>query len=380
MAVVVTSDRLRQLAEFRAEQGCAVSVYLGLTPQSGLTIPDFAKKANALVDEAHREALAARPSLTHAAKLGLLADVERIRGFLDSLDRSGLRGLAVFADGPDDLWEVVELSEPVPDHAFIGTELRIAPLVPLLDRGNGVVVAQVDRERGVLFRLASGTLEPVADLSEDVPGRHDQGGWSQPRFQRHIDELAARHLRAVADDLDARVRTRAQTMLVVVGPEEARNEFCDLLAHETRAALIGSTAAEPHLPPTELLRVVLPFVEHARLAAQDELLARWQEETARKTRATAGWEDTLEACSDARVELLLYTEGSTRTVWVCPSCARAYVEDGTCPLDGVALEERDDGIDVAVRLTLVNGGDACALPRDRPELGPFGGIGALLRF
>src|SRR5579872_3893792 len=153
MAVVVTSDRLRQLAEFRAEQGCAVSVYLGLTPQSGLTIPDFAKKANALVDEAHREALAARPSLTHAAKLGLLADVERIRGFLDSLDRSGLRGLAVFADGPDDLWEVVELSEPVPDHAFIGTELRIAPLVPLLDRGNGVVVAQVDRERGVLFRL-----------------------------------------------------------------------------------------------------------------------------------------------------------------------------------------------------------------------------------
>jgi hypothetical protein len=44
------------------------------------------------------------------------------------------------------------------------------------------------------------------------------------------------------------------------------------------------------------------------------------------------------------------------------------------------MEQRDDGIDLAVRRTLAHGGDVRALPREWPELGPFEGIAALLRY
>jgi hypothetical protein len=44
------------------------------------------------------------------------------------------------------------------------------------------------------------------------------------------------------------------------------------------------------------------------------------------------------------------------------------------------MEVREDGIDLAVHLTLEHGGDVRALGRDRPELGPVEGIAALLRF
>jgi peptide chain release factor subunit 1 len=381
MPGVVTSDRLRELAAFRAKNGCAVSLYLGFDPSTSGTVPAALAKINALLDEAHRAVLAARPALTHEQTTGLEEDYQRIRDFLEhDFDRSGVRGVAIFAAGLDGFWQSVALNEPVPDVARVGSELYVAPLVPLLGRGDGVLVAVVDRERGLLYKLTGGRLEELADHSDDVLARMDQGGWSQARYQRHVDELAARHLRTVADDLDARVHNQDAIHVVVIGPEETRTVFLDLLAHETREALAGATAGEGWASPTELLELVRPFVEQSRLADETERLARWQEEQGRNGRATAGWADTLEALSDARVDVLLFQDGIERRVFQCPKDGRAQAEDGACPLDGTTLEPRDDGVDVAVHLALANGGRVHALTRDRPELGPFEGIAALLRF
>ena len=55
------------------------------------------------------------------------------------------------------------------------------------------------------------------------------------------------------------------------------------------------------------------------------------------------------------------------------------MRDGACPLDGPRMEEREDAADVAVHQTLAHGGTVRALSRDRPELGPVQGIGAVLR-
>ena len=78
--------------------------------------------------------------------------------------------------------------------------------------------------------------------------------------------------------------------------------------------------------------------------------------------------------------MLLFREGSSRPVYVCPQCGRAQVDAGECPLDGTPLERNDDGFDVAVRLTLAHGGRVRALARERRELGPVEGIAALLRY
>jgi peptide chain release factor subunit 1 len=381
MASVVTSNRLRELAGFRAEHGCAISLYLGLAPSAGVTVPDYLTRVNSLLDQAQKSAFAARADLSHDQKAGLERDFGRIRSFLsDEFDRSGVRGVGIFADSADGLWSVVTLPEQVADHVCVGRELQIAPLVPLLGRGDGVIVALVDRERGVLFKLAGGRLDELANLSEDQPGRHDQGGWSQARYQRHIDKLTDDHLRAVADDLDARIRAGGGKYVVVIGPDEARNEFCDLLAHETSERLVGATSGEGYATPTELLRLALPFVERAQRKEELELLARWQEEAGRDGRAASGWAETIEAATDGRVDVLLYQDGANRSVYVCPQDGRAQLEAGECALDGTPLERTDDGIDVAVRQTLAHGGRVRALARDRPELGPVEGIAALLRY
>ncbi len=381
MAFVVTSDRLRQLAAFRADRGCAISLYLGFSPMTGATIPDAVTKVNSLLDEAQKSAFATREGLGHAQKAGLQKDFARIRDFLgNDFNRGGVHGVAVFADHLDGLWDVVTVHETVPDRVSVGPDLHIAPLVPLLGRGDGVIVALVDRERGVLLALDGGRLEELANLTEEQPGRHDQGGWSQSRYQRHIEELVSEHLRAVADDLDARVRVGEAKHVVVVGPEEARGEFRELLSQETRDALIGATSGEGHATTQELLQLAMPFVEQARLAEETELLERWQEEAGREGRAASGWAETLAAASDGRVDVLLFQQGTTRPAYQCPSCGRVQLDGGDCPLDGTPLERREDGVDLAVRQTLVHGGTVRALARERRELGPVEGIAALLRY
>jgi peptide chain release factor subunit 1 len=381
MAGVITWNRLRELAAFRAQKGLAISLYVGFDPSTAATIPAAATKINSLLDEAQKSGFATRSELTHDQKLGLQYDVERIRSYLtNDFDRAGAHGLAIFAAGLDTFWSANVLSETVPDRVCVGPDFHLTPLVPLLGRGEGALVAVIDRERGRLLQLTNGRLEPIADLTEEQPARHDQGGWSQARYQRHIDELAKDHLRAVAEDLDAHVRRGLARHVVVVGPEEARAEFAELIALETKNCVVGSTAGEGYATPTELLELALPFLEQARLAEETAVLARWQEEAGRNGRAASGWDETLEAASDGRVELLLFQEGVDREAYECPSCGRAQTQNGACPLDATRMEPREDGVDLAVRQTLAHGGSVRALARERQELGPVEGIAALLRY
>ena len=381
MTGTVTTERLRELAAFRVEQGCAISLYLGFDPSTSATIPAASVKFNSLLDEAQKSAFATRRELTHDQKLGLQSDFDRIRTFLtEGFDRSGVHGVAIFADGLDNVWSVNPLSETVPDDARVGPDFYVAPLVPLVGRGNGAIVAVIDRERGLLFVLKNGRLEALADLTEEQPARHDQGGWSQARFQRHIDELARDHLRTVAEDLDKQLRSGIARHVVVVGPEAARSDFEGLLSQEAKSAVIGMTSGEGWASPSELLELAVPFIEQARLAEETEILERWQAEAGRNGRAAAGWDETLESASDGRVEILLFQQGIQRQAYQCPKCGRAQAVDGACPLDGTHMEARDDGVDLAVHRTLAHGGDVHSLPRERPELEPAEGIAALLRF
>jgi peptide chain release factor subunit 1 len=381
MTGTVTSSRLRELAEFRAESGCAISLYLGFDPSTVPTIPDAFTKINSLTDEAQKSAFANRSELTHEQKVGLQGDFERIRRFLtEEFDRDGVRGVAIFAAGLDNFWSANGFSDVVGDEARVGPFFYLTPLVPLLGRGEGAIVAVVGRERGSVFVLRGGRLEEVADHTEEQPYRRtDQGGWSQARYQRHVDELAGRHLRTVADELDRQVRAGAR-QVIVFASEENRAVLDDVLSHDASKAVIGWGTDVSHASPVELLQQARPFLEQSRAAEESEALDRWQEEAGRSGRAASGWADTLEAASDSRVELLLFHEGVNRRAYQCPSCGRAQVEDGNCPLDGTRMEVREDGIDLAVHLTLEHGGDVRALGRDRPELGPVEGIAALLRF
>jgi peptide chain release factor subunit 1 len=380
VASTVTWDSLRDLAGFRAQNGCAISLYVDLDPSDTPTPAAFDTRVNALIDEIDRSESARRPDLTHEQKEGLRADVQRLREFFDQeFDREGALGFSVFSASLDNLWVPLPLSGRVSDVVKVNRSLYLAPLVSLVGRGEGALVVVVGRERGELFRLRAGKLEEVVEQTDDTPGRHDQGGWSQARYRRHIEKLVHDHLKEVAELVDREVRRLRGPRVIVVASEETRPEFEGALSSEAKKHVIGWTSAEAHATPPELLHQVEPLLEEWRSEKETETVERWREEAGRNGRAAAGWGPTLEAASDGRVELLLFEDGADRPAWECPACGRVASEGGACPLDGTQMERRDEGIDLAVHQTLAHGGTVWAL-RQRRDLDPVEGIGALLRF
>ena len=380
MANSVTWETLRQLAGFRAAKGCAISMYLDLDPSESPTAADAATRVNSLVDQGMKSGGANRDEHTHEQRVALREDFDRIRHFFgEEFDRDGAHGFALFCAGLDNVWQTLPLSEPVPDQVKVSRELYLAPLVPLVGRGEGTVVAVVGREEGRLFRVQAGRLEQIADLTEETHGQHDQGGWSQARYQRHIDELTKSHLKTVAHELERRLRQLRYPGVVIVCPEEMRSEFADLLAGDASAAVMGWTVAKAHASPSELYEVAHPVLEQWREGREKDLVERWKEEAGRNGRAASGWEETLETASDGRVECLVFQEGVEHEASQCPACGRVSLKGGRCPLDGTEMERRDEGLDLAVHQVLAHGGQVFAL-RHRQDLEPVSGIGAILRY
>jgi peptide subunit release factor 1 (eRF1) len=166
---------------------------------------------------------------------------------------------------------------------------------------------------------------------------------------------------------------------VLVGAEDMRSDFEDVLSNEVKGRLIGWTTAEAHADAAQLLEVVQPVVDGWRAGKETALLERWREEAGKNGRAAAGWEQTLEAASDGRVELLLVQDGVDKPAYRCPACGRAQMTNGSCPLDGTTMESREGGLDLALHQTLAHGGTVHVV-RDRHDLEPVGGVAALLRF
>ncbi len=381
MARTVTWNELRSLAAVEAKSGCAISLYLNLDPSLVPTEADAETRLNSLLDEAAKSEHAAQDGLTHDQRQGLRADFQRIRSYFDEeFVRDGSRGLAIFCAGLDRIWSTIALPDAVGDDVRVDRRLYLAPLASLVGRGTGAIVLAVSREQGRFYRMQAGRLEEDADLSDEQPRRHDQGGWSQSRFQRHVDELAAEHLRSVADELDRFVRqANGDLEVVIVAPEDSRAELANHLSAEVRAALAGWATAEAHAGASELLQVALPVLEERRAERERELLDRWREGAGRNARSASGWEETLAAASDARVDTLLAAESASRQAWRCPKCGRAGADAGECPLDGTPMERVEKGIDVAVHQTLLHGGTIHVVRHAR-DLDPVGGLGAILRF
>ncbi|HEV2591797.1 MAG TPA: Vms1/Ankzf1 family peptidyl-tRNA hydrolase [Gaiellaceae bacterium] len=363
MSLTVTNSVLRDLASFRSSGGGALSMYLNLDPSVAPTPSDVDTRF--------------RARLSEAEKAGEGGDAERITSWWENdFDRDGVQGLAVFSSTADNFFLVVPLPTPVEDAVYVGDDLLISPLVG--DAGEvETFVAVVSREQGRVYSLRGGRLEEVIDESEEQPGQHTQGGWAQARYQRHIDNLVQQHLKTVGEAIEKRARGVSQLQLVVVAAEEMRSDFASALSQDASESIVGWASAEAHAGPADLLEVVRPVLDEADARRVQEALERYEEELGRGARASAGWQPTLDAAADTRVELLLVTQGANRAVYQCPECRRAFVDDGTCPIDDLALVKKEDGVDIAIRHTLANGGQAVKVGS-----GALGDeeIGALLRY
>jgi peptide chain release factor subunit 1 len=383
--VSVAADSARRLIEHRTGHP-VISLYLDLDPERFATAPARAAQIRSLIDQAARE-LDGTDGLSHDELVTLRADLQRVDGYLSSRGEGGppFKGagaLGVFCSGLDDLFEVIQLSRPTPGRVVIGRSPFVEPLVTALQQRRWLV-ALVSRRAGRVLGGPVDRLEEHANFDEYVHGQHDQGGWSQARYERSIEKDTDDHLRRVAEGVNQRFREERFNRVAVGGPVETVPRLEAHLSAEVKACLASgrievdlSSAGDEEIRRA-LARLVLEDEKQCERDALDRLAAG----VGSGGRGVGGPEATLEALNERRVQTLLLEPGLDRQGSRCQTCGLLMLEsgDGRCPADGGPLERIEHMREAAIEAALAQGADVMVV-RHYPDLGPLQGIGAILRF
>jgi peptide chain release factor subunit 1 len=380
----LTENRLRELARVHAGDDARVlSIFLNLDPAEFATPPARTSEISSVIDDAHRRVRESE-GLSHGARKGLEEDVQRADSFLRDLSPKGAHGFALFACGPVGLFEGIRLPQPIDTRVVISDTPFVESLVELVGAGGHWMVVLVNRQTGRLLRGDGQTFHELAAIEDDVHGQHSQGGWSQARYQRSVDEDVMDHLKNVADAVFVRFKRAPFRHLLLGGPGETLADFEDRLHPYLRERLAGRIEidVENSRPDDVAASAREKIAEHTR-AGERAALDRLQEGVARKGRGVAGLTPTLDALNERRVETLLLTDGFVATGCSCPQCGSVYsVNGGTCPADGTDLDCRDNVVENAMHLALEQSAGVIVI-RDEDnarELESHGGIAAVLRF
>jgi peptide chain release factor subunit 1 len=371
---VVRRADVERLVRFDAHGARVLSVYLDLDPERQVThshrivLKDLAK--------------AAREPLDMDARLDLEAEVARVHEWLEE-EPPRARGLAVFSSSAAGLWATYRLPVAVPDRLSFDIHALVTPLLGLIEDLERYVVALVDKESARLLTVFDGRIESVEAFTDEVPGKHDQGGPAQARLQRHHEDHVVRHVKRVVQRLSEHLRQRMYDRLILAGPEEATTWVRERLPHELARRLVATVPAEMFATDAEILRMTLGIAQRVERESEEGLVTAVIDASRSNGPGACGMSSTLEAVWLRQVRTLVLADGLTASGSECPVDERLYLDPpGPCPMCGAATLPVGDVIDRAAQLTLEQDGgveivreEAAGRLRDA-----CGGVGAVLRF
>jgi len=381
MATDITTDRLRALSETRDVHGKVLSVFVDLDPRSFATAPARSTEISSVLDEAARS-IREHGALTHEERAALQRDLRRVRERLrNGQEWDGARGLAVFASEPAELFQVLKLPRPVQHKVAIADTPCVEPLAQI-GAGEPWWLVLVDRRR---VRLLAGTVDGLVELwrqDDAIHGQHEQGGWSQARYQRSVDKEADDHLRGVDEELQQRLRDTRVAGILLGGPLETTKHLQGLLHADVARCVQGRFDVDVWNSSTDaVLDAARPVLDELTTRRDDELLERIEEGVSTGGRAATGLQDVLLAVHERRVDTLVVQEGLTAKGTRCPQCGWLGVSAGAqCPADGVTTEPVGNVIEVAVARTFAQDARVRYLPPNHAGIERLHSIAALLRF
>jgi peptide chain release factor subunit 1 len=379
----LNSDLLRRLADLHVADACVLSLFLNLDPREFATPPARATEARSLIDQAERKLRdAAADGLSHEQKKALRQDIESARSYFGRLSAEGAHGLALFVCSPADLFEAIKLPRPIETRAVIDESPFVEPLAELGMRGS-LCVLLVNRQTARMLRGSPEQLVELPPVEDEVHGQHDQGGWSQARYQRSVDEEVRDHLKRAADVAFRRFQRAPFDRILIGGPEETIGDFEQALHPYLRERIAGRVKIDvENTTPDQIRNAVAPVVDKLDEGREREALDRLREGANKGGRGTIGLDPTIGALNERRVEILLLGENFEAAGVYCRQCGWVGVDDSLteCPADGSALDKRDDIAENAVELAITQSAQVLRVHHHAEELETMGSIGAVLRF
>jgi peptide chain release factor subunit 1 len=291
--------QLDRLASFEAGPVPVVSLYLNT--QAGQHGRDQFKP---FVRKELGERIKTFPA-SSPERLSLEKDVERINTYLDGIEPS-LNGLAIFACSGSDFFEAMPLAAPIAEHRlYVASEPHLYPLAQLADQFPRYAVLVADTNSARLFVVAGNAIERTTEVEGVKTRRHKMGGWSQARYQRHVENFHLHHTKEVVDALTRLVRAEQIDAVILAGDDVILPLLKDQLSKDIAERVVEDMKLDIRTPPHEILEATMDVMRARDVQGDrervDELLGAYRGNGL----ATVGVEGTKRALEMGQVEELL---------------------------------------------------------------------------
>jgi len=367
-------EQLDRLSAFEPTESPVISLYLDMrADQHGRTNYDaFLRKT--FSDRSR--------ALKGSARQSFDADVEKIQQYLGEVRRSA-NGLAIFACSDSSFFEAVELDAPVEHHwLFIGSVPHLYPLARINDQFPRYAALLVDSNTARLFVFGLGTAERQEQVKNVKTRKSAMGGWSQARYQRHIENFHLQHVKEVVDVLDKTVRAESLDRLVIACEDSVRALLMEQMPKHLSEKVVDLMKLDINTPENQVLTRTLEALREHDADTDVTQVQRMFDAWHAGGLAVAGPEQTLDVLQKGQVEELLITStpellrrAATLTSDVTPTPVEI---DTSAPASDVDSDRHRLADHFVVHAHM--SGARVRFIEDPALLADVGGVGALLRF
>lgn len=208
------TEQLDRLAAFEPSPYPVLSLYLNTQPN---------ERGRDQYQAFVRKELKAR-STTYPARSSeremMERDLARIATFLDVDVQPSANGVAIFACDAANLFETIQLDAPIAEHSlYVGDQPHLYPLARLVSQFPRYAAVLADTHRTRIVVVAEGAVASETPIESVKTRRTSQGGWSQARYQRHVENYHLHHVKDVVAALEKIVQSEGLTRVVLAGDE-----------------------------------------------------------------------------------------------------------------------------------------------------------------
>jgi len=372
------NETLDRLAAFEPTDLPVISLYLN-------TQADRRGRAN--FDSFVRKELKAKArtfSLRSPARVSFDADAERINAYLANI-RPSANGVAIFAcAGAGDFFETVELDAPIDEHKlYVYHQPHLYPLARLSDQYPRYAALIADTNAARIYVFGVGEKLDEAKVKNTNVNKTQLGGWSQARYQRHIENYYLHHAKEVVDALDRVVREEKIKHVILAGDEVILPVLQEQFPPHLSERVIDVLRLDITTPEHEIARQTLAALREHDAQSDKEKAERLLDEYRAGGLAVAGLHDTLAALSIGQVDEL-YVSASLEEIHadmeevgkhLVPHLPTETAANGGDSNSTLAVKVADELVTRA-RQT----GAGITFIEDATLLADIGGIGATLRY
>ncbi len=320
---------------------------------------------------------------------------ERINEYIENDVEARANGIAIFASlGDSGFFEAVQFEVALPESKLYNFDRpNIFPLVRTLSQNPSYAVLWADTNKADIYvfggenriRTDAPAGEKVEEIKNTVTSRTSVGGWSQARFQRHIENYHLHHAKEVVAELESVMSEMAIDYLILCGDETTiMPTLRPQLSKSLEEKVIGTLNLSQYDSVEDIReRTLEVFGIDNAVRDQQQVERVIDAAKAAAGMGTLGVEDTLRALSNGQVQELVIS-ADFEAIESKPGDVEKVLDDyapgDEGPTGSKSIVDTPGEVTYELISRAINSDAKIVFIEDASLLKDHGGVGAILRF